>query len=122
MTRDEIVSEIQRLSCGGVAPLAYRHRWLAEQARRQFGSWRAACRAAGVLPANRIPRVEFTPPERGPRTPSRRLRQFAFLLAVARRSGHVTSDMIDCCMRAVARGELDPFFDWWEEANAVSGN
>lgn len=47
------MAEIQRLSTNGIAPRSHDHHTLRMAAAKHFGSWAAACEAAGVAVAPR---------------------------------------------------------------------
>ena len=119
MTRQDLLARIRDLSTDEVAPAAKDYPYLLKCAQMYFGTWRAACRAAGVTPRKQASFLQDSTVPREPRVPTPRMREFFHLLAIAARYGKVTKEMIDCCMKAVARGQVSWFFE--EEIACESG-
>lgn len=103
-TRERVLAELRRLSKDGVAPPSKRVPRLESAAWRLFGSWAAACRAAGVATWQEVHGYVRQRPMRR----SAHVRSVAIWLALAARLGVPPAEAVEGVLGAYARGELPP--------------
>ncbi len=106
-TKERIIEEIKRLSVDGIAPSTQEVKNLANHAIEQFGSWKEACKTAGVKTRTRTytKRLKTNTFKKNEKT-----RMLAMALHIASMRGMTDLDSINNCINAVRYGLADEFY------------